>query len=215
VPTLDYELDWIKKDFALVAGIDEAGRGAWAGPVVAAAVIFDLDTRKKRNALLRELTTINDSKKLSARQRELARELIETHALAIGVGQADNVEIDARGILPATRLAMCRAIAQLALAPNALLIDAVHLPAIDIAQRSFNFADSLSLSVAAASIIAKTTRDALMCAHERDYPQYQFSKHKGYGTAAHRLALDTHGACALHRMTFRPLQPALWQNPHV
>ena len=142
---------------ALVAGIDEAGRGAWAGPVVAAAVILP-----SSRTSLAHLRGANDSKQLTSNQRDVQRRLIEAHALAWSVGSASSAEIDALGIVPATRLAMMRAITSLAITPHVLLIDAVKLPMLALPQRVFNFADSISLSVACASILAKTARDAMM-----------------------------------------------------
>ena len=203
MPSLDYERAWWDRGHAYVAGIDEAGRGAWAGPVMAGAVILpaiDASTVAER------LRDVNDSKQLNAHQRDVMRIEVERWAVAWAVGSASNEEIDALGIVPATRLAMQRAIQALTIQPTALLIDAVKLPAVPIAQQSFNFADSLSLSVAAASILAKTERDRAMQALDARYVGYEFGRHKGYGTRVHRAALHEHGACAVHRMTFKPLR---------
>lgn len=190
--------------FERVAGLDEAGRGAWAGPVVAAAVILP------RHARLPD--TVRDSKLLSPAQRETLFPLICQTAVAWGVGQASHIEIDTLGIVPATRLAMTRAIQALTVQPDALLIDAVTLPAVSLRQRVLYHADTLCLSVAAASILAKVTRDRLMVELDGQYPGYGFAAHKGYGTAAHRQALAANGASPIHRLTYRPL---LKYAPHA
>ena len=206
MPNLDYERAWWQRGHTAVAGIDEAGRGAWAGPVMAAAVILPAEER-----VLDDLPHVNDSKQLTARQREALRAEVERWAHAWAVGSASNLEIDQLGIVPATRLAMTRAIETLAVPATALLIDAVKLPALSIAQQSFYFADSLSLSVAAASILAKTERDRLMQRLDADFAGYHFAQHKGYGTRSHRAALQEHGPSAMHRMTFKPLKN--WTGP--
>ena len=197
-PHLDHELKFKRAGHALVAGLDEAGRGAWAGPVVAAAVILDL--RQVDN-----LSRVNDSKQLSPRRRAELYQVIVDNAVAYGLGQASADEIDAIGILPATRLAMTRAIEDLSPQPQALIIDAVRLPKIDLPQAVFNFADSISLSVAAASILAKVTRDRLMQEYHQQFPQYHFHAHKGYPTPEHLRLLAEHGPCAIHRRSFRPV----------
>lgn len=183
-----------------VAGLDEAGRGAWAGPVVAAAVI--LPHISARHPLLH---TVRDSKLLSPAQRETLFPLICQTAVAWGVGQASHIEIDALGIVPATRLAMMRAIQALIAPPDALLIDAVTLPAVSLRQRVLYHADTLCLSVAAASILAKVTRDRLLVELDGQYPGYGLAAHKGYGTAAHRQALAAKGVLPIHRFTYRPV----------
>jgi ribonuclease HII len=197
-PRLDHELSLARAGYARVAGIDEAGRGAWAGPVAAAAVILDW-TKSRR------LRAVDDSKKLSPRQRDEVYPVIIDNCIAYGIGQASASEIDAIGILPATRLAMTRALEALSPPPHALIIDAVRLPAIDLPQAVFNFADSISLSVAAASILAKVTRDRLMIELDARYPHYGFARHKGYGTRIHQLALQSVGPCAIHRRSFKPI----------
>lgn len=200
-PHLNEERALQQAGFSWVAGVDEAGRGAWAGPVVAAAVILPPQADR-----LADLRGANDSKQLSAAQRAALRVHVERHALAWAVGAASNAEIDAIGILPATRLAMMRAVASLAITPQALLIDAVKLPQLKLPQKSFNFADSISLSVACASILAKTARDAMMCCLEGALPGYGFAAHKGYGTGAHALALRERGPAWVHRHTFAPIR---------
>jgi ribonuclease HII len=190
---------------ALIAGIDEAGRGAWAGPVVAAAVILD-------PAKTSVLHGVNDSKRLSPRQREALYPLILDHCVAYGIGQGSVEEIDSIGILPATRLAMQRAVEALAPQPDALIIDAVRLPQVNKPQTVFNFADALSLSVAAASILAKVTRDRVLIDLDAQLPAYQFARHKGYGTQIHRAALQSVGPCAIHRKSFKPISALLTER---
>jgi ribonuclease HII len=199
-PSLDAERAFWQAGVRLVAGVDEAGRGAWAGPVVAAAVILPRDER-----VVADLDGVTDSKQLTPAKREALRARIQQVALAWSVGSASSAEIDALGILAATRLAMLRAVSGLSPAPEALLIDALSLPALALPQRAFARADALSLSVAAASILAKTTRDALMCALDAELAGYGFARHKGYGTRAHLQAIRRLGACPIHRRTFKPL----------
>ncbi len=202
-PTLKLERRFLAQGYQLIAGIDEAGRGAWAGPVVAAAVILPLD----RPHLTAALKGVNDSKKLTARQREKLYDVICEVAVTVGVGGAGPGEIDSGGIVPATRAAMGRAVAMLHPQPEALLIDAVNLSSLlSLPQRSLNFGDSLSLSIAAASIIAKVSRDRAMVALDTRYPGYSFAKHKGYGTALHKAALEELGVSETHRRSYRPIR---------
>jgi ribonuclease HII len=196
------------RGFGCIAGIDEAGRGAWAGPVSAAAVVLP-DSAD----LAKRLTGVNDSKQLSAARRSVLAQLIKREALAWQVAFATHAEIDALGVLHATRLAMMRAVSALSLAPDALLIDAVKLPALAIPQRVFNFADSISLSVAAASILAKTARDEHMLQLSTCLPGYAFDAHKGYGTRAHQAALKTLGVSIVHRRSYQPIA-VLLANMH-
>ncbi|BCX02450.1 MAG: ribonuclease HII [Candidatus Roseilinea sp.] len=199
-PSLREERALQRAGHRLIAGVDEAGRGAWAGPVVAAAVILPFDRRT--SALLRG---VNDSKQLTPAQRVALRERIERVALDCSVGSASSAEVDALGIVAATRLAMMRAVVGLRLAPDALLIDAVALPELPVVQHAFDHADAISLSVAAASILAKTARDAIMCALDASAVGYGFAGHKGYGTRAHAEALARLGPCWAHRRTFKPV----------
>jgi ribonuclease HII len=199
-PDMRQERALIRQGHALVAGIDEAGRGAWAGPVVAAAVI--LPGGAKRLAALRG---VRDSKLLTPTQREALFPAICEKALAVGIGAASHEEIDAMGIVPATRLAMRRAVEQLDPAPDALLIDALKLPDVPLPQRVLFHADTQCLSVAAASIVAKVTRDHLMMELDTHYPGYGLARHKGYGTQVHQQALAQLGPSAIHRMTFEPV----------
>lgn len=200
-PTLEHETRFWTQGYRAVAGLDEAGRGAWAGPVYAGAVIF-----APQGTDWAALTGVRDSKKLSPAQREVALAAIQATALAWGAGWAAAAEIDALGIVPATRLAMTRALAALAVAPEALLIDALRLLESPLPQRSFPFADALSLTVAAAGIVAKVSRDRWMREQaEADFAGYGFAQHKGYGTPQHQAALERLGPCALHRRTFAPI----------
>lgn len=199
-PSLEREQALWAQGFRRVAGLDEAGRGAWAGPVVAAAVILP-----PRLGIADVLEGVTDSKQLTPNQRQVLRERITAVALSWGIGHASAEEIDQLGILPATRLAMKRALQHLIHPPDALLIDAVRLPDLALPQHAFPFADALSLSVAAASILAKTERDAVMIALDREQPGYGFAQHKGYGTRAHAEKLRALGPSVHHRRCFKPV----------
>lgn len=182
-----------------IAGIDEVGRGPLAGPVVAAAVILPNDF---------DVLEINDSKQLSSAKRELLFDRINESALAIGIGIKDHQVIDEVNIYEATKLAMIEAIQQLPQQPEQLLIDAMHLP-VSIPQESFIKGDAKSLSIAAASIVAKVTRDRMMADYDELYPGYGFSKNAGYGTKVHLEGLEKYGACPIHRKTFAPVKNLL------
>ncbi|HSB66401.1 MAG TPA: ribonuclease HII [Anaerolineales bacterium] len=199
-PNLAFELPLWQAGLTAVAGIDEAGRGALAGPVAAAAVILPADMKIKEH-----LAGVRDSKQLTAKQRQAAREKILRHAIAWGVGFATSLEIDQMGILPATRLAACRALDALHLSPAHLLLDYILLPDTSIPQTALVKGDCRSLSIAAASILAKTSRDAVLCECEFTYPGYGFASHKGYGTRAHRDAIRQLGTCPVHRLSFELL----------
>ncbi len=199
-PTLEYEQQLWKEGFDVVAGLDEAGRGAWAGPVFAAAVVLPRDKR-----VLRLLDGVRDSKRMSARQRDNYLECIKSVSIAWTIASATHNEIDKIGIVPATCLAMQRAIDELVYAPGYLLVDYVQIHDCACPQLSLAKGDCRSLSIAAASILAKTARDTFMMEIDNEFPRYGFSQHKGYGTAKHRNAINEHGPCAIHRMTFRPL----------
>ncbi len=199
-PTEEFERVARLCGYRRVAGLDEAGRGPLAGPVVAAAVILRPRSR---------LSGINDSKQLSEGERERLYAVILEQAVGMGIGSADVAEIDQLNILGATRLAMCRAIEQLAPSPDYLLIDAVALPQVRIPARPIIKGDSLSVSIAAASIIAKVTRDRLMARYHDMFPEYGFLSHKGYGTPEHLERLLHHGPCSIHRRTFAPVQEAM------
>jgi ribonuclease HII len=200
-PNLRFERKLWEDNFQWIAGLDEAGRGAWAGPVVAAVVIFPPISNLEQN-----LWGVRDSKQMNSHQRNDWAVIIREHAHAWGVGSADHTEIDQLGILPATRLAMQRALRQLSTTPNHLLIDALVLPNHETPQTALIKGDQRSLSIAAASILAKTTRDALMCQQDISFPVYGFGRHKGYGTRFHQQALAENGPCPIHRMSFRPLR---------
>ena len=199
-PTLHYELPLWSAGFLAVAGIDEAGRGCWAGPVTAGAVILPPDP-----AILETLSGVRDSKLMTPAERDAMADLIPTAARAWAVGEADNAEIDRLGILNATRLAMKRAIDALPLRPDHLLIDYVRLHDVTIPQIGIAHGDRISLSIAAASVIAKVTRDREMESLAEQYPAYGFEKHKGYGTKQHQEALARFGPTPLHRLSFKPL----------
>jgi ribonuclease HII len=182
--------------YEFIGGLDEAGRGPLAGPVVAAIVVLPPRCR---------IRGINDSKVVPERERERLYGAIAKRALAIGIGCADEREIDLLNILQATRLAMRRAISGLARSPDFLLLDAVSLPAVRLPQRPIIKGDGFSVSIAAASIMAKVTRDRLMREYHRRYPSYNFQSHKGYATPEHLELLDKHGPCPAHRQSFRPV----------
>jgi ribonuclease HII len=180
--------------FRLIAGVDEVGRGALAGPVVAAAVILNPERPVPEG--------LDDSKKLTALQRQrIADEILET-AIAFAIGQVEPEEIDRINILEASRLAMIEALKQLDPCADYLLIDAVQLKEAELPQKAIIHGDSISASIAAASVIAKTYRDALMRSFHEVYPQYNFAKHVGYCTREHKEALRTHGPCRIHRRSF-------------
>jgi ribonuclease HII len=185
---------------ALVAGVDEAGRGPLAGPVVAAAVILDP---------ARPIEGLRDSKQLSAARRESLAPLIRERALAWCVAEASVEEIDALNILQATLLAMRRAVEGLALAPELVLVDGNQLPRLRCAARALVGGDALEPAISAASILAKTVRDAAMRASDARFPGYGFARHAGYGTAQHLAALESLGASPLHRRSFAPVARAL------
>ncbi len=201
-PNLERELALFQQGYSFIAGLDEAGRGAWAGPVVAAAVILPVG----QTDLAQRLAGLNDSKKLSPNKRQHLFDLIQQTASVIGIGLAPSGLVDQINVLQATRHAMAQAIDNLASSPDYLLLDHVKLPNLDLPQLSFPKADSLSLTVAAASIIAKVTRDQMMIQFNEKFPGYAFDRHKGYGTKAHREALQQLGACELHRLSYQPLK---------
>jgi len=204
-PTLRLEARLWKAGIIPVAGLDEAGRGAWAGPIVAAAVVLPADRRDLR----RILAGVRDSKEMTSRQRELWAGRIREIALAVGVGEAASLDVDGIGPLRATRLAMHRALQALAIEPRFLLLDFMRLPEIPLPQTCLPHGDGLALSISAASVIAKVWRDEGMKAIEESYPGYGFARHKGYGTASHREALGRLGPCPIHRSSFAPVASLL------
>jgi ribonuclease HII len=197
VPTFAYELEYRHQGYLCIAGVDEAGRGALAGPVAAGAVIVPPQSKQLRPAVRAALAAT-----------------IRAEAVACAVGMATAAEIDRLGIAPATRLAMTRAVEALEPKADFLLIDWVRLPTLPVAQLSFPRADGLSVSVAAASILAKVVRDEHMLQLDAEFPGYGFAAHKGYGAAAHLAALQTLGPCAVHRHSFAPIarRPSLFDR---
>ena len=218
-PNLREEMALYAAGYRHIAGLDEAGRGSWAGPVVAGAVILpivrpDLSQEPVLSEACPEpcrriegLEGVRDSKQLTPRQRERQYGIIKSAALAMGVGIVPPEEIDEIGIVPATRQAMGLAIAQLAPPPDFLLVDYLSLPELSTShQKSITRGDALSLSIAAASIVAKITRDRLMVELGARYPGYGFARHKGYGTPQHRESLDRLGPSPIHRLSFAPMR---------
>lgn len=179
--------------FGHICGVDEVGRGPFAGPVVAAAVILPKDC---------SILYINDSKKLSPKKREELYPCIMEQAVSVGIGMASPQRIDEINILQATYEAMREAVSKLSVKPNILLNDAVTIPQIDMPQVPIVKGDAISISIAAASIIAKVTRDRIMVEYDKQYPQYHFAENKGYGAQVHIAALKQYGATPIHRKTF-------------
>ena len=193
-----YESRAMTHGYHRVAGVDEAGRGPLAGPVVAAAVILPED--------LPDLE-LDDSKKLSPRRRCKAYDAIYQWAVAVGIGIVDAAEIDRINILKAALHGMAMAVANLTPAPDLILVDGPFaIPALEIEQSPIVKGDALSASIAAASIVAKVTRDRIMARYDLEYPQFGFAAHKGYPTRAHRSAIALHGPCPIHRRSFRGTQ---------
>lgn len=193
MPDYEYEARAAENGYTAVCGVDEAGRGPLAGPVCAAAVILP-------QGLVIE--GLNDSKKLSEKKREMLYDKVTENALAWSVAFASEAEIDEINILQATFLAMKRAVKGLNVKADYALIDGNRMPPLDINGETVIKGDSLSMSIAAASIIAKVTRDRLMLEIDKEYPQYLFSQHKGYGTALHYEMLEKHGISPVHRRSF-------------
>ena len=191
--TNDFERSAREKGYKVIGGIDEAGRGALAGPVVAAAVVFPPDYENQ---------DIRDSKQLSPRKREILFEVIKGDALCVGLGVVEAQIIDAVNILRATLMAMKDAVLELSLPPDYLLIDGINRIPLSTGQETIIKGDSLSVSVAAASIIAKVSRDKIMEIYHRQFPQYNFLSNKGYGTGEHREAIKKNGYCKIHRRSF-------------
>lgn len=188
-------MDFNKENY-LVAGVDEAGRGPLAGPVIAAAVILNPD---------KPIAGLNDSKKLTEKQREYLFNIIKENALAFGIGRAEADEIDHVNILQATFLAMRRAVEALALPPQLALVDGNQDPKLFCETKTIVNGDALEPAISAASILAKVTRDREMIELDKLFPQYGFAKHKGYPTALHFSALEQHGPCVIHRRSYAPV----------
>jgi len=193
--SLDFENQAITDGYKFIAGVDEVGRGCLAGAVVAAAVILDLSKPLPEG--------LNDSKKISAKNRERIAEEIRANAICYQIGQIEAEEIDRINILQATKKAMISAVGKLNPAADFLLIDALQLKDLDLPQKAIIHGDAISASIAAASIIAKVYRDTSMQEIDKIYPEYGFSKHVGYGTKAHFEALRKFGATPIHRKSFR------------
>ena len=193
VDTLAFEQHARKQGYRIIAGIDEVGRGALAGPVVAAAIVLPEGLR---------IDGVDDSKKLSPLMRERLFEVIMTQALSVGIGMGSPELVDLINILQATRHAMLEAVSHLSLQPDYLLIDGISTIDSPLPQKTIKKGDSLSLSIAAASIIAKVTRDRLMCDMDALHPGYGFAGHKGYGSASHMEAISQLGPAIIHRITF-------------
>ncbi|MHB9155454.1 MAG: ribonuclease HII, partial [Endomicrobiales bacterium] len=200
---LTFDRSYYRRGYRVIAGVDEAGRGPWAGPVVAAAVILPESS---------SLPGLNDSKKLSPKKREALYARIREIALGVGVGTVRQDVIDSVNILQATYMAMREALRQLSLPVELVLVDGRPIPALSLPQAAIPGGDAQSAAIAAASIIAKVTRDRLMEEYSRQYPHYRFHQHKGYGTPEHYEALRRHGPCSLHRKTFAPVRKILEGN---
>ncbi|MCY4010095.1 MAG: ribonuclease HII [Anaerolineaceae bacterium] len=206
--SLRFEAQFQAAGYSGIVGMDEAGRGAWAGPVVAAAVALGAHLLKAR----RQLSGLRDSKMMTAAAREELAKQIQELSRAFGIGSASAREVDGCGLLPATRMAMARALAALrergvGMRVDCLLVDSFVLPEErQLLQVSLLKGDQRSLSIAAASVLAKTWRDAWMVQQAERFPQYGFSQHKGYGTPQHRTALERYGPCALHRLSYQPIR---------
>jgi ribonuclease HII len=207
-PNLDHENELKSQGYGLVAGIDEVGRGALAGPVVASAVILP------HPANLSWLGLVRDSKELDSKKRESLFDLISKEAVAVGIGIVPSQVIDSVNILKATKLAMMQAVEKLPKQPSFLLIDRVTLSQCSLPQRGITRGDKLCLSIACASIVAKVTRDRLMEEFDQIYPGYGFAQHKGYGTGIHMSCLQKLGPSPIHRLYFAPVKNLIAsQNP--
>jgi ribonuclease HII len=209
LPTLDEELRLTREGHGPIAGVDEVGRGAWAGPLVAAAVVLPpVFSAPLAAELLARLANVRDSKTCTPQERETLAATIREVANGVGVGVVPPADLDRFGLTVGNRLAMRRAVEALPWMPGYLLLDWVRLPELRIPQRAFPRGDATSLSIAAASIVAKVERDRLMAALDADYPGYGFARHKGYGTPTHRAALRTLGPAPVHRYRFAPVHAA-------
>lgn len=196
-----FENEAKKQGFKWIAGIDEAGRGPLAGPVVAAAVILPVNL---------SLPGVDDSKRLTHKQRLELYDEIQVRALAMAVGVASNDEIDRFNVLQATFVAMKRALGALRISPDYVLVDGnLLIPGISIPQQAIPKGDQLSVSISAASIIAKVKRDSIMDKYHEEYPVYNFRSNKGYGTVEHRKAIRKYGCCPIHRKTFKGVREYL------
>ena len=194
LPTFKFEKDLINKGHKRIAGVDEAGRGAFAGPIVGAAVILDININ---------IPGINDSKKISEKKRELLYEEIIINCLAYSVSIYDNTRIDEHGVGKINELVLFESVQKLNIKPSFVLIDGFKIDMQDIPSKQIIKGDQLSLSIASASIIAKVTRDRIMRDYDSKYPLYGFAKHKGYGTKLHRDMIAKFGVCPIHRTSYK------------
>ena len=201
-PSLDRELALRRQGYQAVAGVDEVGRGAWAGPVLACAAVLPLDCLSPAPGL----AGIRDSKRLSPKRRERYSDHIRGMALALGIGVASAGRVDEMGIVAATKLAMTRALDQLCFPPDYLLVDGFPLAYRGLPHQGIAGGDDFSVSIAAASIVAKVARDEIMVSLDSMYPGYGFSRHKGYGTPEHQQALPSKGPCPIHRLSYAPMR---------
>ena len=199
-PSYQEEAALLSQGYSLVAGLDEAGRGPLAGPVVAGVAVLPPNLKGQWVRLVR------DSKQLTPAQREYVLPYLKDAARALEVGMSSAQEVDDLGIVSATHLAMKRALNSLALMPQYLLLDAFPLPGVGIPQKAIVHGDALCLSIAAASVVAKVTRDRIMEGHDDIYPSYGFARHKGYATREHLRNLRVHGPCPMHRYSFAPVR---------
>lgn len=207
LPTLAAEAACWARGALRVAGVDEVGRGAWAGPVVAAAVVLPASL-----SVAAALAGVRDSKAVMPAEREQLADLILRHAVATAVGMAASVLVDREGLLPATARAMNEALAGLPITPDHVLVDGLHMRGLSYQHTPIVRGDATCLSIAAASIVAKVTRDRLMAGLDGLHPGYSFAGHKGYGTAAHRAALCRHGPCPEHRLSYAPIAAIVAQS---
>ncbi len=196
-----FELSAHRSGFQVVAGVDEAGRGPLSGPVIAAAVVLPPSYKNDE---------IRDSKQLSPKKRERLYETINNDALSVGLGVVESSVIDSINILQATLMAMEEAVTNLSLAVDYLLIDGINNINVPIPQQAIRKGDSLSISIASASIIAKVSRDKIMEIYHHQFPQYNFLKNKGYGTLEHREAIKKYGCCKIHRRSFKRVKEYLY-----
>jgi len=196
-----FELSAHRSGFQVVAGVDEAGRGPLSGPVIAAAVVLPPSYKNDE---------IRDSKQLSPKKRERLYETINNDALSVGLGVVESSVIDSINILQATLMAMEEAVTNLSLAVDYFLIDGINNINVSIPQQAIRKGDSLSISIASASIIAKVSRDKIMEIYHRQFPQYNFLKNKGYGTLEHREAIKKYGCCKIHRRSFKGVKEYLY-----
>ncbi|OGY87344.1 MAG: ribonuclease HII [Candidatus Kerfeldbacteria bacterium RIFOXYA2_FULL_38_24] len=200
-PHLRYERRLSKEGYSAIVGVDEVGRGAWAGPIISCAIVMPLDHRVKN---------VRDSKELSPRKRKKVAAKIQEVAISCSIGIVENTEIDEMGIVQANEESMIRAIRGLSVEPDYVLVDAFNLQSLSgVKQSAVAHGDATVYSIAAASIVAKVTRDQIMDELDRQFPKYGFDKHKGYGTEKHKRALDKHGVTQAHRLTFHPMKTML------